>query len=113
MQQIDNEQYKLFNFVVVSIIQVIFLLQNIKMASPAVENNKTKETTEVQKDETSYINMESVNRVVKLPVVEAAINTATNLYGKAKVILVFKLKIFFLRNPSIYFDNCKFLTSKI
>lgn len=34
---------------------------------------------------TSCVNMESVNRITKLPVVESTIQTATNIYGKVKV----------------------------
>lgn len=33
----------------------------------------------------SCINMESVNRIVKLPLVESTIQNATNIYGIVKV----------------------------
>lgn len=33
----------------------------------------------------SCVHMESVDRIVKLPVVETTIETATNIYGKVKV----------------------------
>lgn len=36
-------------------------------------------------DQISPMNMESIQRVAKLPVVEATINAATSLYEKAKV----------------------------
>lgn len=34
----------------------------------------------------SCVNMESVHRIAQLPVVESTIQTATNIYGKVKVI---------------------------
>lgn len=33
----------------------------------------------------SCVNMESVHRIAQLPVVESTIQTATNIYGKVKV----------------------------
>lgn len=42
--------------------------------------------------------MESVNRIVKLPVVESTIQTATSVYGKVKVNTFIKLKAIFFTN---------------
>lgn len=36
----------------------------------------------------SGVSMESVHRIAQLPVVESTIQTATNIYGKVKVISV-------------------------
>lgn len=38
------------------------------------------------------VNMESVNRISKLPVVESTIQTATNLYEKVKVVFFTHVK---------------------
>lgn len=40
------------------------------------------------------INMESVNRIAKLPVVESTIQTATNIYEKVKVSSYFRHLLF-------------------
>lgn len=53
----------------------------------ATEQTKTDEIkqTETMTDHVSSVNMESVNRIAKLPMVESTINAATSLYEKAKV----------------------------
>ncbi|GLV36100.1 Lipid storage droplet-1 [Carabus blaptoides fortunei] len=52
----------------------------------ATEQTKTEEInqTETMADHGSSVNMESMNRIAKLPVVESTINAATSLYEKAK-----------------------------
>lgn len=50
----------------------------------APETTEPKVETQVSNENNHHINIESVNRVAKLPVVEAAIHKATGLYEMAK-----------------------------
>lgn len=56
------------------------------------------------------VNMESVNRIAKLPVVESTIQTATNIYEKVKV-----RNLLFLAKKEVYRNKktCKSIISKI
>lgn len=57
------------------------------MSTTEVTKTETTHTVDADApDQISHMNMESVNRVAKLPVVEATINAATSLYEKAKVV---------------------------
>lgn len=59
-----------------------FIIFPVKM--PGEQTNvENKESTEGQ--QSININMESVNRIAKLPVVETTINAASNMYEKVKV----------------------------
>ena len=49
------------------------------MSSPATEQQ-----TNHSEEQTSTVNMESVQRIAHLPVVESTIQTAANIYGKVK-----------------------------